>query len=250
MKKVVPLILLFLTAALSGYAQKDSLLDSLCYQAYVKGKIELWEKAHQVALEDHSFNMSDSSLYGLLMLEYGYAAYCIAEKENKKASELLSLANERCDTLLSAYPEDPEYIGLKAALLAFEMNVRPFRMPKLGPESIRLTDMAYGLDPDNIMALSCKANQLNFSPRMFGGDPDMAIPLYLKLINRFEEDPGYREDWRYINTMVILAGAYEKKEMFQEACRVYENIIVSDSTINWVNNKLYPDCKKKLGQSK
>jgi hypothetical protein len=250
MNRVRTLIISFIFIAfLNPFARSQAYVSvsDLCYQAYTKGKVELWEQALSSAEKMHQGIGSDSSLHQLILVQYGFTAYCISEKQKERAEEILAAAYGNLDYLMAKDAENAEYIALKAAFLAFELNIHPLKMTKLAPASIELTDLAFKKDSSLLMSLSCKANMLNFTPRIFGGNPDWAIPFYYRIIELFENEDVYtKNDWRYINTLVILADTYNKKKMYKEACGVYERIIKHDSTINWVNNKLYPECRAKL----
>jgi tetratricopeptide (TPR) repeat protein len=185
------------------------------------------------------------------MVQYGYISFCIAEDYKKEGRELLSAAYENLEKMETDYRGEADYLAIKASLAALELNLYPQKMMKLVPLALELTDKAYETDNNNYMALACKANMLNFTPRMFGGSPPDAIPLYKKIISLYEsniENP--EKNWRFVSTMVTLAGTYEKLNMYEEACRVYEQIIEYDNNINWINTKLYPDCKANLLKQK
>ena len=246
--KIIGFSLLFLvTLSPDILSQPGKSINDLCYEAYTQGKVELWEQALSSAGETHQTINTDSTLHQLILVQYGFTAYCISEKQKSRAEEILTEAYQNIDHLLGKYPDNAEYLALKAAFLAFELNLRPLKMTKLAPASIELTDLAFQKDSSLIMSLSCKANMLNFTPKIFGGNSDRAIPLYYRIIELFEnEEVSFINDWRYINTMVILADTYSKKKMYLDACNIYEKIILHDSTINWVNNKLYPECRAKL----
>lgn len=193
----------------------------------------------------------DSALHDVIMVQYAYISFCIAEEYKKEGKELLTSAYENLEKMKTDYWGEADYLALKASLAALELNLYPQKMMKLVPLAIELTDKAYETDSNNYMALACKANMLNFTPRMFGGSPTDAIPLYKKIITLYEtnqEDPT--NNWRYVSTLVTLAGTYENLNMYKEACEIYEQIIKFDNNINWINTNLYPNCKANLLKQK
>ncbi|MEZ4999815.1 MAG: hypothetical protein R2744_04155 [Bacteroidales bacterium] len=56
-------------------------------------------------------------------------------------------------------------------------------------------------------------------------------------------------NWHYINTMVLLAGAYEEIGEYLPACKIYEKIMTVEPSVNWVKNSLYPLCVERFGKS-
>ena len=241
------LISLLLFSYTGAQAQSASKIKEASYQAYTGAKIALWDTAISLAKDYYSKSGSKTDLHDLLITQYGYIAFCIAESYTDKGKDMLVSAYKNLEVLEDLCGENAEIIALEASFVAYEMNFYKFKMMKLGPKAVELTNRAYESDPNNLMALACKANQLNFTPRMFGGSPPDAVPLYKKIIKLYEtqfEDPT--NNYRYISTLVTLAATYEDMKMYSEACALYEQIIDFDSNINWINTDLYPACKSKL----
>lgn len=239
-----PAIFLFYPGAVS---QSSPDVKELSYKAYTLGKIDLWEEALVLAENNFLEEASDSSLHDVIMVQYGYISFCVAEDYKKEGRELLGSAYENLEQIKTNWWGEADLLAIKASLTALELNLYPQKMMKLVPLALELTDQAYEADNNNYMALACKANMLNFTPRMFGGSPPDAIPLYKKIITLYEtrqEDPT--NNWRFVSTLVTLAGTYENLKMYKEACQVYEKIMAFDGNINWINNSLYPDCKTML----
>jgi tetratricopeptide (TPR) repeat protein len=228
-------------------AQSNSEIKKATYRAYTIAKISLWDDAISLAEECYSQSGALTDLHDLIIAQYGYIAFCIGERLNDKGKLMLKSAYLNLDKLGVICEDQAEILALKASLIAYEMNFYPLKMMKLGARAIDFTNRAYESDPENLMALSCKANQLNFTPKLFGGSPKDAIPIYKKIIKLYETHSGdTEENWRYISTQVTLAATYEDMKMYNEACELYEQIISFDSNINWINNSLYPACREKL----
>ncbi|MDX2413573.1 MAG: hypothetical protein QNK33_00145 [Bacteroidales bacterium] len=241
------LISLLLFSYTGAEAQSASKIKQASYQAYTGAKIALWDKAINLAEDYYSTSGSKTDLHGLLISQYGYIAFSIAENYTDKGKDMLVSAYKNLKVLKDLCGENAEIIALEASFVAYELNFYKFKMMRLGPKAVELTNRAYELDPNNLMALACKANQLNFTPKIFGGSPPDAIPLFKKIIKLYEthcEDPS--NNYRYISTLVTLAAIYEEMLMYSEACALYEQIIDFDSNINWINTDLYPACKSKL----
>lgn len=244
---VVAVFSLTLFFSISAEAQTSPVLKELTYKAYTLGKISLWDDAIDHAKRAYLQSESDSVLHDLIMVQYGYISFCIAEKLKDKGKEMLLSAYENLEMMENDWWGEADLLAIQASMAAFDLNLYPQKMMKLVPRALELTDQAYEADSNNYMAVACKANQLNFTPKMFGGSPTDAIPLYRKIIKLYETNCVDRSNnWRYVSTMVTLAGTYENLKMYKEACEVYEKIISFDNNINWINANLYPACKARL----
>ncbi|HKL68021.1 MAG TPA: tetratricopeptide repeat protein, partial [Bacteroidales bacterium] len=76
-----------------------------------------------------------------------------------------------------------------------------------------------------------------------GGDKEKAIEYYNKALRVIESDPErLRNNWIYVNTLIVLAQVYEKMGNNTYACSIYEKIMIYDPGIEWVKNDLYSGC--------
>ncbi|MEZ4999814.1 MAG: hypothetical protein R2727_03810 [Bacteroidales bacterium] len=105
----------------------------------------------------------------------------------KEAAEQLASGKEELVLLAGEEPSEPKYIALKAAFTGFEMGVNPVKALFLAREARDLTNRAYENGENCFLCLSVRANQLRFTPTLFGGSVKSAIPLYISLIEYFEE---------------------------------------------------------------
>ncbi len=241
-------ITLLLTNLVVG--QDTSRSDKKIYTAYARGDLQLWNEVI-IDIEESWNNSCDFKiLEELVMAQYGYVAFCLKEDNKKEGGRVLHSANENLVILLTDSPEKPDYIALKAAFLGFEMGINPIKSLYLASRAKELTNKAYSLDNNSALCISVKANQQNFTPGIFGGSTEASIPYYKMLIRKFESgEENKASEWRYINSLVILAQAYEKLGMYQEACSTYEVIIAQDPGISWVKNGLYPNCLEQINKS-
>jgi len=229
-----------------AFGQETPSHKEMIYLAYVAGRPDLWKKEIVKLNDIYLANPGREELDELIMARYGYIPFCIQEGEKKEVSAELEEARKNLEVLREADPNNPEADALEAAFNGFEMVINPFRGIFLAAEAKELTDKAYEDDPGCLTCISVKANQLNFTPAIFGGSTEEAIPFYKEVISLYES--GQEEilyDWNYLNTMVIMAGAYEKLGQYNDACAVYEKILVTEPGLNWVRNNLYPACLKK-----
>ena len=233
-----------------GFSQEASLSRAKIYNAYTLGRPDLWKKEIVNIESEYRRSKSLSTLHQLLLAEYGYIALCLKEKLKREASEELQKGRETLAILKQNDPDNPELIAIEAAFAGFDIVINPIRAIFLAGEAKRLTDEAYNKDPDGLISISVKANQLQFTPSAFGGSVNESLEYYKRIIEQYDSGNVEKiDDWRYINTLVILAGAYEKLDRYNEACLIYEKIIATDPDIGWINNGLYPAALKRKSRN-
>jgi len=239
--------MMILIHSFPAIAQDNHAIKKSIYDAYAMGKLDQWEDVITELEESWVKYLDEDILEELVMAQYGYIAFCLMEEEKKKGRETLSKANDNLEVLLAAEPTRADLIALKAAFTGFEMGFNPAKALYLASRAKGLTERAYNADSDNIVCLSVKANQLNFTPSIFGGSITEAIPYYKLIIDKYDSGEEQKDfEWRYINTLVIMAQAFEKLDNYKEACAIYKRIITEDPGILWVKKGLYPDCQISL----
>jgi len=231
-------------------AVSQSIADfrSRVYNSYVAGRMNDWKTTLGEMEQAYERSGSDEMLYELLMAQYGYIGFCLKEEKKKEASILLDKARYNLEILKRQDPGNAEYLALEGAFLGYEMGLHKLKAMVLGPRAKDKIDEAVERDPGLIRTLLEKANQLYFSPKIVGGDIDEAIEYYKKAIKKIESQPLHlKQNWVYVNSLLVLAQAYEKKGNSAYACAIYEKIMEYDPGIKWVRNDLYVGCRGKTG---
>lgn len=94
--------------------------------------------------------------------------------------------------------------------------------------------------PDNAEYLAFEGAFLGYE---MGIHKYKAMVLGPKAKDKIESEPDLLENnWIYVNTLVVLAQAYEKMGNNTYACAIYEKIMSYDPSIKWVRNDLYSGC--------
>jgi tetratricopeptide (TPR) repeat protein len=137
-------------------------------------------------------------------LPYYYAAdtYILIgymEPDKNKMDEYFDKAQGFADKADSLMPDNSEIITLKAWILSAKIGVAPMqRGSTLGPQSGILLDKAIGLDKTNPRPYYLKAMSAMYTPPMFGGGKDKAIPLFeksLELFGKFKPSSTIMPNW-------------------------------------------------------
>ncbi|MFO7756838.1 MAG: hypothetical protein R6V34_12740 [Bacteroidales bacterium] len=227
-------------------AQDISSFRSRIYTTYAEGNMGEWKNVmnEMDKLQEHS--PSKELLSELLIAQYGYIGHCINENRKKEASRLLDRAQDKLRILIDEDPGNASLMALEGAFMGYEMGINKLKAVVTGQKAKEKIDAAVEKDPEAVRTLLEKANQLNFSPRLLGGDSGKAIEYYHKAIDKMEKvQPQQKNSWIYVNTLVVLADTYEKMGNYTHACAVYEKIMNYDPGIKWVKEDLYPACNEK-----
>ncbi len=244
-KYLISLLAVCFTFSLS-MAQDINSFRSKIYSSYAKGDMGDWKNVMNEMEKLQKETGSDELLHELLMAQYGYIAYCINENRKKEASRLLDRAQDNLKVLGSKDPGNANLMALEGALLGYEMGINMLKAMVIGPKAKEKIDAAVEKDPEAVRTLLEKANQLNFSPKLLGGDTGKAVGYYIKAIDKMESiQSQQKNNWIYVNTLVVLAAAYEKIDNYIYACAVYKKLMIYDPGIMWVKEDLYPACLEK-----
>ena len=245
------LLILILLLPLTGMAQDVEGFKKRVYDSYAGGNMTQWRSALNEMEEIYEKTGDKRLLHELLLAQYGYIGFCIKEERKKEASYHLDRAKANLEKLQAIYPGKAEYLAFEGALLGYEMGIHKIKAMILGPKAKEKIDAAVETDPGSVRTMLEKANQLNFSPKIVGGDKEKAIEYYRRVIDKIESDPGlYKENWIYVNTLIVLARVYEEMDNDIYACAIYEKIMDYDPGIKWVKNDLYAGCENRSDRTR
>lgn len=242
--KIFLLVPVLVFSSLAGMAQDIYMYRSRIYDSYARGEMGGWRSTIEEMEKEYERTGSEALLHELVLSQYGFIGYCLKEDMKKEASYHLERAVANLETLKGSRPGSAELMALEGAFMGYEMGIHKLKAMVLGPKAKDKIDGAVAKDPGIVRTLLEKANQLNFSPRIVGGDREEAIEYYKKAVRLIEADTkNLRKNWIYVNTVVVLAFAYEQLGNNAHACALYEKLIEYDSNITWVKDDLYSDCK-------
>ena len=76
-------------------------------------------------------------------------------------------------------------------------------------------------------------------PAVFGGSKKKALGYYLKA-EKLMTSGNVENDWNYLSTLTLIAGAYEELGNYEKAETYYLKILSISPQFTWVKNNLYP----------
>jgi tetratricopeptide (TPR) repeat protein len=219
--------------------------DERVYQAYISDQMGDWDGVI-VELSQRRSSLSDEQLGKLINYYYGYTGWLTEEGPKKKANRYIEEADEIIDELMAKYPENPDLYAYKGAFFGFKIGMSPVKAPFLGPESINHIDQALELGPNHPQGWIERGNALFYMPKMFGGSKAKALDAYKKAIQLMEKDAAkLKNNWMYLNVLMILGQSYEKTGDLQMAKSTYEKVLEIEPQFTYMSEELYPSLLEK-----
>ncbi len=206
------------------------------YDAFIAGKMENWVPIIQ-EVEKIETPTRDETIE-LLRYYYGYSAYLIGMKNKKSAKVYVNKGDKLIKQLLKEEPNDATVMAFKGSFTGLKVVLNKFRIITLGPESIRCINRAYKTDPDDIQAITDKANLLYFTPGLFGGDKKESFIFFEKAIHKIETEQNTRHSWFYLALLSLLAEHYEKEGYHDKALATQQKILCIEPNLKWLKEKI------------
>jgi tetratricopeptide (TPR) repeat protein len=243
-KKYIPIIVgLVLFCAGDIYGQSP---QKAIYDAYIESDMRKWRVIMLQFAETQSKNLEQK--LELVGYYYGYTAWHIDNEKGKLASHYIAAAEALLDEILSQHGVDASLMATahayKGAFIGYKIGLYPLKAPFIGPKSIKHTERAFILDPQNIQAHIDFGNSLFYRPSILGGDKMSAIIHYKKAIKLFEAKKDTVDNWRYLNILSALGQAHESVDQFKQARSVYEKTLRIEPKFIWVRDELLPSLQQ------
>jgi tetratricopeptide (TPR) repeat protein len=225
-------------------ANAQSSFSDKLYEAYARGKMDIWFSEMEIFEKENDFLNIDNKLE-LINLYYGYAAWLVSVDNDNLAETYIEKSESLLNEILEKEPNNPTALAYKGAFVAFEIGISNYKAIYLGRTSMKYIQDAFDLDTLNIQANIEMGNSSFYSPEVFGGDKSEAIKYYKTAARQMELNNLVEKNWMYLNVMTALGMAYEATNQIQKAKLCYEKILVVKPNFMWVGEELYPDMLKR-----
>lgn len=107
-------------------------------------------------------------------------------KENQMKDDLYDKAMLEANRADSLSPNNSEIYTLKGMIYQMQLQVSPMtRGQKLGPQATVMFDKAIELDPNNPRPYYLKGQGLFYTPPIFGGGKDKALPVLQQAVDKY-----------------------------------------------------------------
>lgn len=242
LKKIIIYILLNILAIthFSHLIAQDAVAQSkrrkASYHAFVSGKMDDW--THIIAEMEKCTSLSQGEKFELIRYYYGYSAYLIGMKQNKKAKSYVGKGDKLINEILKSEPNHATALAFKGSFLGFKVALNRWRIVTLGPESIRCINRAYKTDPHDIQAITDKANLLYFTPGLFGGNKKESFVFFEKSVAKMESGQKTKDSWFYLALLSLLAEHYEKEGFCDKALVTQQKLLSIEPNLKWLKEKI------------
>lgn len=194
-----------------AYAQTDSLLAA---RVKVLDTARSVTTLQRLANEFERIALADESSW----LANYYTAYAYVELAYQTKGEKIDTYCDQAAVYLQnaekLQPAHTEIYALYAYLYGARVNVNPMlRGAKMGTQSEQYINLAIQADPDNPRPYLVRGMGKYYTPKIFGGGKDKAIPFLEKALekfNTFNPQPIYAPNWGKPLTERLLRDSHKK----------------------------------------
>lgn len=213
------------------------------YGSFVDDRMELWEGILADMNLDYNRQEDPRLLYELCFTYYGYIGYLISIEEDKAARVMLNEAMKRTELLEKIYGERPDVQALQGAMIGYRIYISKFTSMYLGPRALKYITRAYEASDTCFNCNLEMGNMKYYTPKIFGGSREEAVPYYEKAVQLLENSSLKKErHWLYMNTVLLLADAYTSTGRKTSACRLYRELLEYEPRAEWIRKDLYSKC--------
>lgn len=206
------------------------------YDAFVSGKMENWvpviQEIERIETPTHEEKIE------LIRYYYGYTAYLIGMKDKKNARVYVKKGDRLIKNMLADKPDNATALAFKGSFTGFKVVLNKFKIITLGPESIRCINRAYKADPNDLQAITDKANLLYFTPGLFGGNKKESFEFFERAIAKIEAENDTNQSWFYLALLTLLAEHYEKEGHTDKATATQKKIKSIEPNLQWIKEKI------------
>lgn len=220
--------------------------DSAIYLCYINKDLNQWGKAIKQYQSEYDKVPNDSLLLYIIKSRYGLAAHLLEEKQQDSSQFQIEKSYKAIDTLIQKNTFTSDLYAYKGALMGFEIATSPLLNAYMLPKSLSLINKSIQADSTNANGWIQKGNALYYMPSVAGGNKGKAIVYFTKALLILEYTNTHKNNWIYLNTLAILAQAYEKTGNTTMAKLTYEKALQAEPNFMWVRDHLYPKLLKQL----
>lgn len=235
-----PLLIIMLVTAVGLRATAQDATDATMYQAYLHQDKSLWKKAVEERTKEAKQSPSDANKqYKLAFAQFSLLSSTMATKDESFFDEYIDPVKELLKTLIENNKVAAEPKALLSATYGLQMGHSPMKGITLGSKSSSLAEEAKTLAPSSAIAWRFYGSNKFYTPSAFGGDVKEAIVALAKSVKLFESKPEeLKNNWLYLDTIVLLGQAYLKNEEKSKALVTYEKAIGAEPSYAYAKSLL------------
>ena len=243
-KYIVVLILLIFSWVGAEASYKTEI-----YQAYISNNMKQWKSVMDKM--NRETNRNNDFLLELINYQYGYIGWCVANKQNKQAKEVLALAEKNIEILEKSNYKPSMLNAYNSAFYGYKIGLNKLLAPFIGPKSVDSANKAIQLDENNPHGYIQTGNSEFFRPPAFGGSKSVALENYKKAEALMERKPEMiKNDWNYLSLLALIVMSHRELKQYEQARFYCEKALKTEPGFLWVKLDLYPEIKNLIKDKK
>jgi tetratricopeptide (TPR) repeat protein len=236
MNKILIISFLILTATFvfgQEYEQK-------LYEFYVEGDMGKYGQLLRT-MEKELDRSSNEGLFLLVQTQFIYSSYLMEEDEDE-AEKWIEKSWPMAESLKANKFKTAQVLAMEGSMYGFMTSINPWKVMTYGPKSIEYLDKAIETNPNCPIAWLYYGNADFYRPEIFGGSKTEALNKYKKAYSLLEErDVQKYDQWKVLNTLVMMGQAYEALDEPSLAKEYYQMALEIEPDFDWVKNTLLPE---------
>lgn len=243
------LFFLLITGLSNAFPQEEqpgkTKLDSIQHQlktSYLRSQMDNWPALIEQLNRQKQPNDFDR-VFTLCEAQYGYIGYLLSGKCKKEAQQRIDETMAILDQGINQFPDSAKLYTIKAALIGYQIGLKPWKAPWLGPKSQDNIEQAKKLNPQEPRVWFEEGNSYFFRPAIFGGSRKTAIQQYERAWKLMNAEPDAKQTWFYYYTGAWLGNAYLEEDRKGEANRLFKQLLNEVPDFRWVKEELHPQSR-------
>jgi tetratricopeptide (TPR) repeat protein len=179
--------------------------------------------------------------YFLAVCDYHLAAYAMAEDKRDMVDRFTAEALENLEKVILARPEWGEPYALSATIMGYQIALHPDRAMELGMRLYTFFGKAEEKGPDDPRVHLLQGISLFYTPAMYGGGADKAIPHLEKAVDCFgreKVDDPYQPSWGYDEACTYLGIACAQQGRADQAAAWFEKALAFNPDFSLARHEL------------
>lgn len=245
MNRILMIALLTITLCDISWAESYS---ARIYKASATGNMVEWKATIDAMNANVKVTYKPGTEY-LLNYQYGYIAWCLAQKRNEEALLYLEKAENILQAYIKLYGQNAITLAYTSAFIAYRIAMNPSKAVVEGYKCVKLVHDAVALNPKCVQAWIEYGNVYNYMPAVFGGSKEKALKAYQTALNlmNLERIPP-ESDWLYPFIEASIGKVYMESKQYSTALTTFEHILTYAPGYVWVQKTLLPEVKEQINK--
>jgi len=237
MKTIITIIGLTLYSTLA-YTQNTA--EEKMYQAYIQQNKMLWINAIEIMSQQVKQLPSNlDKKFKLAYAQFSLLNSTLAEKDEDLFNQYIASTKDYLLQLADNSETAGEAKALLSATYGLQIAYSPMKGMFLGGKSSMLAKKAKELNPASELTWRMYGSNKLYTPAAFGGDINEAIAALEKSLQLFERKPGQlKNNWLYLDTILLLGQAFQKNGNKEKAIDCYEKALSLEPNFSYAKQLL------------